>query len=135
MRLQALSPCVMNSSLIQHSQRNPNASEELVSKLQVAGVPQVNPEQTTITVMSKGGSLVGRHNRHHRDWATLSPHSQLINVLFLDIKLPLCVAEGSRHLQMKRRQTAPDINSQKTNKQKAEILLLLSGTETILNCT
>lgn len=53
-----------------------------------------------------------RHGR--RDWTAVSPHGQLVNVLFLNVKLPFCVAEGSRHLQMGRRQMPLVINGQKT---------------------
>lgn len=73
----------------------------------------------------EGGSKVtGRHCR--RVWTALSPHSQLIDVLFLNVKLPFCVAEGSRHLQMKRRQMLRVINSEKKIIQKVEILRLIS---------
>lgn len=94
----------MHSGLIQHTQRNPDAPQELVAELQVAGVVQVHPEHMAHCHISGGGWGVGPPVRRRRDWTPVSPHGQLVNVLFLHVKLPLRVTEGSRHLRMKRRQ-------------------------------
>lgn len=38
------SPCIVDSSLTKDPERNPHASQELSAELQIAGVPQVDPE-------------------------------------------------------------------------------------------
>lgn len=42
-------PCIMNTRLSQHLQRHPYLSEKLVSELQIAGGPQIHPENRVYT--------------------------------------------------------------------------------------
>lgn len=86
-----LSPCVVDPSLTQNPERNTHTSQELIPELQVTGVPQIHPEHKPQVRIFK------RPHVQHWYWlsqksATGSPQCQLVNVLFFNIKLPLCVA-------------------------------------------
>lgn len=87
-----LSPCVVDPSLTQDPEGNTHTSQELVPELQVAGVPQIHPEH-------KPQGAVQTWEKFSTDADTLSsktttgpPQRQLVNILFFNIKLPLCVA-------------------------------------------
>lgn len=83
-----LSPCVVDPSLTQDPERNSHTPQELIPKLQVAGIPQIHPEHRAHGQTTEKP----QHRYEHTVPEAGSPQGQLVNVLFFNIKLTLRVA-------------------------------------------
>lgn len=100
------SPCVVYSGLTQDPQGHTHTSQKLIPKLQIAGVPQVHPEhkehgtdQTPERLDAMPSSaLIPAQTRQQTD----SPQRQFVNILLFNVKLPLCVAQWPRYLEMEK---------------------------------
>lgn len=86
----------MHSSLAQNPQRDSHPTQELVPKLQVAGIPQIHPEHKQYAV---AGTQSEKSCFKSDRTAKGSPQSQFVDVLLFNIKLSLRVAQWSRNLQ------------------------------------
>lgn len=95
------SPCVVYSGLTQDPQGHTHTSQKLIPKLQIAGVPQVHPEHKEHHKRldaTPSSALIPAQIRQQTD----SPQRQFVNILLFNVKLPLCVAQWPRHLEMEK---------------------------------
>lgn len=82
----------MDPILTQDPERNAHTSQELIPKLQVAGVPQIHPEQKAPGLNNGDALKVTDTDALSQTEATGSPQHQLVDILLFDIEMPLCVA-------------------------------------------